>query len=117
MTLKELWQTPGIRTLLLCAAATTCFTLGLFFYSLTTHEDRVVGTVVVVTGNVITIEEPRGERLSLIITPETKTKALGPLTTLTPGTLVMASGERTSTSTLTAFGIRRVDERRPLPLP
>lgn len=111
MTLTELWRTPGIKTLLLCALASALCTLGLFIYSLDRQDNQIVGTVISVSEDRILVEDPRGERLTLLITPETKTRALGPLSDLAPGTLVMASGARTSTSTIEAFGIRRVEER------
>ncbi len=111
MTLKELWHTPGIKTLLACALASALFTLGLFIYSLDRQDNRIVGTVILVNEGSIVIEDPRGQHLTLLITPDTKTRALGPLGDLAPGTLVMASGERIGTSTIEAFGIRRIEER------
>jgi hypothetical protein len=116
MTLFELWRTPGIKTLLLTGIISTLFTIGLFLYSFDQSDDRVVGTVVRVTSDTIIIRVPDGNELTLLITPETKTRALGPLDQLTPGTRVMAGGRKVASSTIAAFGIRRVEDRLDYPL-
>jgi hypothetical protein len=111
MTLAELWRTPGIKTLMLCALASAIFTTSLFIYTLDRRDEQVVGTVISATTETIVIADPNNQTLTLLLTPNTKTRALGPLDELTPGTLVIAGGKRISTSTIEAFGVRRVEKR------